>query len=53
MTLISKTFAIRRIHANGLTIAAAMALSDADLLRLPTIGRRTLRWIREFAPVET
>jgi hypothetical protein len=50
---ISKDSAIRRIKDAGLTIAQAMSLSDHDLLRRPTIGRKTLRWIRTFAPIET
>jgi hypothetical protein len=48
MTPISKDAAIARIHAAGLTIADAIAMSDDALLRLPSIGRRTLRFIRAF-----
>lgn len=48
MNPISKDAAIARIHAAGLTIAEAIALDDATLLRFPSIGRRTLRFIRAF-----
>jgi hypothetical protein len=53
MTLISKTSAIARIRNSGLTLAQAINMTDNDLLRLPLIGRRTLRFIRRFEVLET
>jgi hypothetical protein len=53
MTPISKTSAIARIHNSGLTLAQAINMTDNDLLRLPLIGRRTLRFIRNFEVLET
>lgn len=53
MNPISKDAALARIHAAGLTILEAMAMSDSDLLRHGTIGRRTLRFIRAFTPSQT
>jgi hypothetical protein len=46
MQPLSKDSAIKRIHAAGLTLADTVNMRDAELLRLPTIGRRTLRYIR-------
>jgi hypothetical protein len=53
MTPISKTSAIARIRNSGLTLAQAINMTDKDLLRLPLIGRRTLRFIRNFEILET
>jgi hypothetical protein len=53
MTQISKTSAIARIHNSGLTLAQAINMTDNDLLRFPLIGRRTLRFIRNFEVLET
>lgn len=38
--------ATRRIHAAGLNLTNARAMPDNDLLRFPTITRRTLAFIR-------
>lgn len=53
MKPISKTSAIARIHRCGLTLAQAVNMSDSELLRLPFIGRRTLRFIRSLPVLET
>ena len=50
--VISKEAAIKRIREAGLTIAKAVNMSDNDLLKHPSIGRKTLRWIRDFKVTE-
>jgi len=41
-------FTADRLAAAGLTLAQAAVLDDATLLRHPTIGRKTLRFIRSY-----
>ena len=53
MRPISKESAISRIRESGLTLAEAINLTDIELLKLPYIGRRTLRFIRSFEVLET
>lgn len=49
---ITKDTAIKRIQAAGLTLQQAVNMKDAELLRKPTIGRRTLKWIRNMKIAE-
>jgi hypothetical protein len=44
--------ALRRIYAAGLTLREAVTMSDGALLRHPTIGRKTLRFIQALRTVE-
>lgn len=53
MRPISKEAVAKRLSFSGLTIAKAMMMSDDELLRFPMIGRRTLRYIRNFEPIQT
>lgn len=46
MKPISKEAALKRIATAEITLAEAFDMTDAQLLRLPTIGRRTLHFIR-------
>jgi hypothetical protein len=48
MTPISREAALSRIAAAGLTVEQAVKLSDNELLRFPSIGRRTLYYIRNW-----
>ena len=48
MRPIYKDAAIRRIHTAKLKLTKAVNMSDDELLRLPSIGRRTLRFIRSL-----
>ncbi len=50
--VISKEAAIKRIREAGLTIAKAVNMPDNELLKHPSIGRKTLRWIRDFKVTE-
>lgn len=43
---IPRDAALARIQAAGLTLAEARQMPDDALLRLPSIGRRTLAFIR-------
>lgn len=53
MKPITKDAALSRIHRAGLTLLDAMFMSDKELLSFPPIGRRTLRFIRSFNPVQS
>ena len=53
MRAISQESAISRIRKSGLTLAEAMNMEDLELLKLPYIGRSTLRFIRSFQVLET
>ena len=53
MTPISKDSALARIAAAGLTLAQAKNMKDNELLRFTSIGRRTLRFIRQLEVIET
>ena len=39
---------VKRLEATGMSLAQAFVQTDADLLRHPTIGRKTLRFIRSY-----
>lgn len=41
--------ALDRLAKDGLTVAKAMRMTDADLLRCRYVGRKTLRVVRSFA----
>lgn len=47
---ISDASALKRLGDAGLTLEQAWNLSDDVLLRYPSIGRRTLAWVREREP---
>lgn len=51
--IMPKDAAIRRVHAAGLTLAEAINATDKQLLAFPSIGRKTLRWVRGLAVLET
>ena len=40
--------ALKRLAKAGLTLASAIHMPDHALLRLPFVGRKTLRYIRAF-----
>ena len=48
MTPISREAALARIAAAGITVEQAVKMSDNELLRFPSIGRRTLYYIRNW-----
>lgn len=43
---ISASAAMGRLTASGVTLTWATRASDNELLSLPTVGRRTLAWVR-------
>ena len=48
---ISPAAALLRLKKAGLTIEEARSLTDEQLLAFPTIGRRTLAYARQSAPI--